>query len=140
MQQSQNFRNAFMSECSLKENEASPKEQKQDDADALFILGVRYSTGRDVEHDLVAAHKWFNLAAMMGHEGALSARADLAREMTTSQIAEAQKQARAWLWNRDKPAQQRKEESKPAVVRPIYVRRRAQAMRSAQAFARIVCA
>lgn len=129
-----------MSDCSLQENQASEKEQKQDDADALFILGMRYSTGRDVEHDLVAAHKWFNLAAMMGHEGAFSARAELAREMTASQVAEAQRQARAWLWDRNTPAQQKKETTASAVVRPIYVRRRAQAMRSAKAFARVVCA
>lgn len=137
-----------MSECALEEqekkqeqkqeNETSQKDEKHDDSDALFILGVRYSTGRDVEHDVVAAHKWFNLAAMMGHEGALSARAELAREMTSSQIAEAQREARTWLWSRKTSAQPKKETSSSAVVRPIYVRRRAQAMRSAQSFARVV--
>ena len=70
-----------------------------DDANALFLLGTRYSTGRDVQQDLVAAHKWFNLAAMMGHDEARQSRADLAGEMSTAQIAEAQRQARAWLWS-----------------------------------------
>lgn len=121
-----------MSECCLEENEVAETEQPGDDADALFILGNRYSTGRDVKQDLVAAHKWFNLAAMMGHEGAFAARADLASEMTSEQVAEAQRQARAWLWSRNAPQQ-------PAgQVRPIYVRRRAQAMRSAKSFARVV--
>jgi hypothetical protein len=123
--------------------ETSEAENKHDDADALFILGIRYSTGRDVEQDQVAAHKWFNLAAMMGHEGALSARAELAREMSAAQIAEAQREARAWLWSRKTPSQPApaasEEPAKTAVVRPIYVRRRAQEMRSAKSFARAVC-
>jgi hypothetical protein len=74
--------------------------ERTDDANALFLLGTRYSTGRDVEQDLVAAHKWFNLAAMMGHDEARQSRAELASEMSTAQIAEAQRQARAWLWSR----------------------------------------
>ena len=32
-------------------------------ADALFELGLMYCAGRDVEVDLIEAHKWFNLAA-----------------------------------------------------------------------------
>ena len=35
--------------------------------DALFELGVTYSTGRGgVPVDLIEAHKWFNLAALFG--------------------------------------------------------------------------
>ena len=81
--------------------------ERTDDAGALYALGTRYSTGRDVEHDLICAHKWFNLAAMMGHEEARIARAELAREMSAADIAEAQRQARAWLWSRAnaKPAE-----------------------------------
>lgn len=109
---------------------------RNSDADALFVLGMCYSTGRGVEHDLVAAHKWFNLAAMMGHEGALDARAELASEMTAAQIAEAQKIARDWLWKRNDREDSKDTENK--VVRPLYVRRKAQAMRSTRAFARLV--
>lgn len=65
--------------------------------DALFELGMLYATGRDVEADLVAAHKWFNLAAARGNHSALNYRLELAREMSSEQIAEAQKQAREWL-------------------------------------------
>ena len=37
------------------------------DVDALFELGVTYSTGRGgMPVDLVEAHKWFNLAALVG--------------------------------------------------------------------------
>lgn len=130
-----------MSECCLEENIVAETEQKTgDDADALFVLGNRYSTGRDVEQDLIAAHKWFNLAAMMGHDGAFAARADLAGEMTSEQVAEAQRQARAWLWNRNAPQHPAEQAAKAAAVRPIYVRRRAQAMRSAKSFARVVVA
>ncbi len=32
--------------------------------DALFDLGMLYSTGRGGMVDLIAAHKWFNLAAL----------------------------------------------------------------------------
>jgi uncharacterized protein len=65
--------------------------------DALFELGILYATGRDVETDLVAAHKWFNLAAMRGNGSAFAFRQEVAREMSASQIAEAQKAAREWL-------------------------------------------
>jgi TPR repeat protein len=65
--------------------------------DALFELGMLYATGRDVATDLVAAHKWFNLAAARGNRSALSYRVELAREMSSEQIAEAQRQAREWL-------------------------------------------
>jgi TPR repeat protein len=65
--------------------------------DALFELGMLYATGLDVEADLVVAHKWFNLAAMRGNRSALAHRIELAREMSASQIAQAQKLAREWL-------------------------------------------
>jgi uncharacterized protein len=65
---------------------------------ALFDLGVAYSTGSDgVEMDMIEAHKWFNLAALNGSEEAIYCRADISDEMTAREIAEAQKQARAWL-------------------------------------------
>jgi len=66
-------------------------------ADRLFDLGMLYATGRDVPQDLVAAHKWFNLAAMRGNVEAKSRRAEVALEMTAAQIAAAQREARAWL-------------------------------------------
>ncbi len=66
-------------------------------SDALFELGMLYATGRDVAADLVVAHKWFNLAAARGNSSALNYRVELAREMSSEQIAEAQKLAREWL-------------------------------------------
>jgi uncharacterized protein len=65
--------------------------------DALFELGMLYATGRDIDADLVTAHKWFNLAAARGNASALTYRVELAREMTADQVAEAQRLAREWL-------------------------------------------
>ena len=65
--------------------------------DALYNLGLAYSTGQGVEVDFVAAHKWFNLAAMKGSEIAKSWRAQISGEMNFNQIAEAQRLAREWL-------------------------------------------
>lgn len=65
--------------------------------DALFELGMLYATGRDLDADLVSAHKWFNLAAARGNASALTYRQELAQEMSGEQIAEAQKLAREWL-------------------------------------------
>jgi len=70
---------------------------KQGRADALYNLGLAYSTGQGVTVDYVAAHKWFNLAAMRGSEIAKNWRAQISREMSSSQIAEAQRMAREWL-------------------------------------------
>jgi TPR repeat protein len=68
------------------------------DVDALFELGVSYSTGRGgVPVDLIEAHKWFNLSALSGCTRGQECRAEIACEMTAREIAEAQRQARAWL-------------------------------------------
>jgi TPR repeat protein len=72
-------------------------EAKKGRPDALYNLGLAYSTGQGVEVDYIAAHKWFNLAAMKGSQLAKSWRAQISREMNFSQIAEAQRLAREWL-------------------------------------------
>ncbi len=65
--------------------------------EALFQLGLMYSAGRDVETDLIEAHKWFNLAALRGNEAAKSYRMEIARDLTKAEIATAQRRARHWL-------------------------------------------
>ena len=65
--------------------------------EALYNLGLAYSTGQGVNVDYIAAHKWFNLAAMKGVNEARTWRAQLSAEMSPDQIAEAQRQAREWL-------------------------------------------
>ena len=68
------------------------------DVQALYELGVAYSTGTaGVEVDFIEAHKWFNLAALNGSAQAQECRADIAEDMSAREIAEAQRQARAWL-------------------------------------------
>ncbi len=66
-------------------------------AEVLFELGLMYATGREGEKDMVAAHKWFNLAAFRGLELAKARREEIAVEMTSDQIAKAQRAAREWL-------------------------------------------
>ena len=68
------------------------------DTNALYDLGIAYSSGTGgVDVDLVQAHKWFNLAALRGNERGQECRAEIAEDMTAREIAEAQRQARAWL-------------------------------------------
>jgi len=70
----------------------------QGDTAAYYDLGVAFSTGsHGATCDLIEAHKWFNLAAVAGHEEAAMCRADIADEMTAREIAEAQRRAREWL-------------------------------------------
>lgn len=68
------------------------------DPEALYELGIAYSTGTyGLEVDLIEAHKWFNLAALNGSGRGQECRAEIAEEMSAREIAEAQRQARAWL-------------------------------------------
>ena len=68
------------------------------DINAYFDLGMAYSSGSGgIDVDLVQAHKWFNLAALNGNARGQECRAEIAGEMSAREIAEAQRQARAWL-------------------------------------------
>jgi uncharacterized protein len=66
-------------------------------ASTLFDLGMMYSVGRSVPVDYVTAHKWFNLAAMQGNRDAARLRQEVAEQMSHTDIAAAQRAARAWL-------------------------------------------
>ncbi|MCC5994849.1 MAG: hypothetical protein JJU18_00580 [Oceanicaulis sp.] len=66
----------------------------------LCKLGLLYSTGQCGVIDFVEAHKWFNLAALMGSDAAKHYRAEVALEMDTGQIANALSAAREWLATR----------------------------------------
>ena len=65
--------------------------------DVLFERGLYWASGRSGVVNLVAAHKWFNLAAMRGVNEAKGWRNQIAEEMNAGQIAQAQKLAREWL-------------------------------------------
>jgi uncharacterized protein len=59
-------------------------------------LGWMYEHGEGVPQDFVLAHMWYNLATAQGHEVAELYREHIAKKMTPSQIAEAQRLAREW--------------------------------------------
>lgn len=67
-------------------------------AEDLFRLGLMYSTElEDRGVDFVEAHKWFNLAALMGSSPAKAYRDEIKMEMSTEDLTMAQKAARGWL-------------------------------------------
>ncbi|MEL0099754.1 MAG: tetratricopeptide repeat protein, partial [Opitutae bacterium] len=67
---------------------------EQREASAQTNLGHMYATGRGVLQNDVYAHMWFNIAAFNGEEKSSKKRNEVAKRMTTEQIAEAQKLAR----------------------------------------------
>lgn len=63
----------------------------------LYRMGLVHSTGQGAPLDLVQAHMWFNLAAIRGFDAAKICRKELAEQMTSSQVAQAQRAAREWM-------------------------------------------
>ncbi|MBL4741133.1 MAG: sel1 repeat family protein [Sneathiella sp.] len=61
-----------------------------------YRTGLLFATGDGVPTDLITAHKWFNLAAMNGVIEARESRAEISHDMSTDEIAVAQKMAREW--------------------------------------------
>jgi TPR repeat protein len=71
--------------------------QSGETAEQFFELGMMCSTGQAMPLDMVAAHKWFNIAATLGFKDAVRLRNEVAAEMSDSEIATAQRAARSWL-------------------------------------------
>ncbi len=65
-------------------------------AQAQYNLGLMYYDGQGVSQDYVQAHMWSNLAAAKGDKTATKNRDIIAGVMTPTQLAEAQRLARAW--------------------------------------------
>jgi uncharacterized protein len=65
--------------------------------DQFLDIAMQYSLGRGVAQSNVLAHMWFNIAAMKGCASAKQYRHELSQEMSQAEIADAQRQARAWL-------------------------------------------
>ncbi len=63
----------------------------------LYRMGLVYSTGMGVPVDYVAAHKWFNLAAMKGIREARMLRREMADCMSSEEVRRAQRSAREWM-------------------------------------------
>ena len=66
-------------------------------ADTFCEMGLMYATGRGCAVDLVAAHKWLNIAAIKGSDRAAELRADLAQTMSKAELAAALRAAREWM-------------------------------------------
>ncbi len=65
--------------------------------DVLFERGLYWASGRSGVVNLIAAHKWFNLAAVKGRSDAIQMRREVAELMTDVEIAAAQREARDWM-------------------------------------------
>jgi TPR repeat protein len=73
----------------------------QGDGQAQYNLGVAYARGEGVTQNLVKAHVWFNLSAARlsdprGRTAAQKNRDQVASEMSSDQLAQAQQMARDW--------------------------------------------
>lgn len=66
-------------------------------ADELYQAGLACAAGIDTDIDLIAAHKWFNLAASKGHEDAKIQRQEMAELLTSEEVKVALSAARDWL-------------------------------------------
>ena len=85
-------------DCEAQQDGGLPLPTSDMDGDALFRLGVMYSTGQGgAPVDLVSAHMIFNLAAMKGSDEAKTYRKELSAEMEREDLAEAQRAARRWI-------------------------------------------
>ncbi|CCE04516.1 conserved hypothetical protein [Bradyrhizobium sp. STM 3843] len=67
------------------------------DGNVLFELGMLHASGRLGPVDLIAAHKWFNLAALKGRSDAITMRREIAEQMSAAEIAQALREARTWM-------------------------------------------
>ena len=89
---------AMSVEMAAAQLDAKIAEAETGNVDAYYDLGIAFSMGHyGVSVDLVAAHKWFNLSAIAGNRRAREDRAEVAADMSPAEVAEAQRQARAWL-------------------------------------------
>lgn len=66
-------------------------------AEDLYQAGLACAAGIDADIDLIAAHKWFNLAASKGHEAAREQRSEMADLLTSDEVKIALSAARDWL-------------------------------------------
>ena len=77
------------------------------DVESCFARGIDCSSGREVEINMVEAHKWFNIAASRGHKDGAQMRREIAALMSDAEIGQAQRAARDWLTSHPLPAMQK---------------------------------
>lgn len=73
------------------------KAAKQRYTKAMIEIGEKYMSGTGVEPSLVEAYKWFQLADINGHETAAQKMKEIAAELTSEQIRQAEHLANNWL-------------------------------------------
>ncbi len=66
----------------------------QGDVTSQFRLAQLYEQGLGAPQDFVEAHRWYNIAASLGHVEARKARDELGTRFTSDQLAEAQRLAK----------------------------------------------
>jgi hypothetical protein len=66
-------------------------------AEGYYAMGLAYASGRGQPVDYVSAHKWFNVAMMLGYQAAAARRSELSAEMSRDEIAAALREARAFV-------------------------------------------
>lgn len=69
---------------------------EQGHARAQYNLGMMYYFGKGVPEDKVAAYQWVILSAERGEQTAIDAMPELAKKISTAQVASAQAAAQAW--------------------------------------------
>ena len=67
------------------------------EGDALIQLGLQCGAAAATPDDRVAAHKWFNIAAIKGSARAAELRSELSAAMSKVEIARALREAREWM-------------------------------------------
>ncbi len=65
-------------------------------AKAQYNLGMMYYFGKGVPEDKVAAYQWVVLSAERGEQAALDVMPELAKKISSTQIASAEAAARVW--------------------------------------------
>jgi TPR repeat protein len=86
------------------------KAAEQGSPDAQADLGRRYLKGIGVQENEIVAYKWLNLSAAQGERAAAIMRDTLSKNMTSAQIAEAQRLSREWIAS-TKPECERKSDA-----------------------------
>jgi len=66
----------------------------QGNTTAQFNLGMAYVKGRGVRRNLIYAYMWWDIAASLGHKRALKNMNEVSRDLSGSEIRNAQKLAR----------------------------------------------
>ncbi|WP_082130329.1 tetratricopeptide repeat protein [Kiloniella spongiae] len=73
------------------------KAAKQRYTNAMVAIGETYLTGTGVTHSNVEAYKWFQLADINGHETIAQRMKEIAADLTSEQIRQAEHMANVWL-------------------------------------------